>query len=99
DSGLQEVKSSDLHTDVIVRTIKEANMNLLKFWITEKLAYALKHCIVCCGTEDMLDDVTMESLLEDLGTIVAELKRRKTYEKTKGELAKNNIIALNNRPT
>ena len=46
DSCLQEIKGDDLHNSVIVRTLPEANMILLKAWITEKLNHSLKECII-----------------------------------------------------
>ena len=77
DSCLQEVRQSDLQDNVIVRTLPETNMTLLKSWITEKLNYSLQECIIYCGTQDLLDEeTTLEEILDALGTIVADLKRK-----------------------
>ena len=77
DSCLKEVKSTDLHENIMIRTLPEANMNLLKSWIVEKLALAPKECIICCGTQDLLDeDQALENVLDSLGATVAELKEK-----------------------
>ena len=77
DSSIKEVKPSDLHKNVMIRTLPEANVDLLKSWITEKLDRSLKECIIYCGTQDLLDeDITLENVLDNLGTAVAELKER-----------------------
>ena len=77
DSGLKEVKADDLHENVLVRTLPEANMDLLKSWIEEKLDYSLCECIIYCGTQDLLDDdVPVERVLDGLGSAIAELKRK-----------------------
>ena len=75
DSSLKEVKSSDLQENVIIRTLPEANMSLLKSWITEKLDHSPNECIIYCGTQDLLDeDQALEKVLDSLGTTIAKLK-------------------------
>ena len=77
DSCLQEIRYNDLHDNVIVRTLPEANMALVKSWIAEKLNHSLKECIIYCGIQDLLDDETsIDEVLDGLGTIVADLKRK-----------------------
>ena len=77
DSSLKEVKSSDLKQNVMIRTLPETNMNLLKSWIMEKLDHSPKECIIYCGTQDLLDEgVALEKVLDSLGAAVAELKKK-----------------------
>ncbi|XP_068227990.1 uncharacterized protein [Palaemon carinicauda] len=77
DSCIKEVKSSDLNNKAMIRTLPEANLDLLKSWIREKLEISLKECIIYCGTQDLLDeDVALERVLDNLGAIVAELKEK-----------------------
>ena len=77
DSTLQEMKSSDLNDNVLIRTLPETNTALLKSWIAEKLDYPLKQCIIYCGFQDLLEeDIDIEKMLDNLGTVVSELKRR-----------------------
>ena len=77
DSGLQEIRFDDLEDNITIRTLHEANMTILKSWITEKLSCPIKECIIYCGIQDLLDEeTTFEEITDCLGTIVAELKRR-----------------------
>ncbi|XP_068221374.1 repetitive organellar protein-like [Palaemon carinicauda] len=86
DSCLQGIKSEDLDDHVIVRTLQEANVDLIKSWITEKLSYPIKECIIYCGVQDVLDeDTTMEGITDCLGTLVAELKNKNENTVVKGK--------------
>ncbi|XP_064081864.1 uncharacterized protein LOC135198222 [Macrobrachium nipponense] len=63
--------------NAMIRTLPEANLDLLKSWIREKLEISPKECIIYCGTQDLLhEDVALERVLDNLGTIVAELKEK-----------------------
>ena len=78
DSTLQEMKTSDLQEDVIIRTLPDANIRLLKSWIVEKLDCPLKECIIYCGLQDLLDEnVDVDQTLDHIGTVVSELNRKK----------------------
>ena len=75
DACLREVKGSDLQKNVIVRTLPEANMDLLNSWITEQLSHPLQECIIYCGIQDLLDDsATLVNAMDELGKVVAKLK-------------------------
>ena len=75
DSTLQEIKSSDLHENSLVRTLPEANFDMLKSWISEKFDHCPKECIIYGGMQDLLDESTdSEKALDDLGDLVANLK-------------------------
>ena len=76
DSCLKEVRNSDLQDDVIVRTLPEANMTMIRSWIEEKLDYPLKECIIYCGSQDLLErEITPERSINDLEALVDDLKR------------------------
>ena len=75
DSCLQEVRNTDLQDDVIIRTLPDANMAMLRSWIDEKLTHSLKECIICCGMQDLLEvETTPEEAINHLETLVANLK-------------------------
>lgn len=75
DSFLSEIRASDLGENSIIRTIPEGNFDLLKSWVTDKLDYPLKECIIYCGLQDLLEkDCNIDKTLDDLGALVAELK-------------------------
>ena len=77
DSCLQEIRASDLKENVMIRTLPEANVSLIKSWIVEKLDNPLTDCIVYCGAQDLLEEEkTTEAILDELGDFVAELKSK-----------------------
>jgi len=77
DSTLKEIKFSDLAENCRIRTIPGANMDLLKCWVTEKLEYNVKECIIYCGAQDLQESSSkVENILDNLGTLVAELKTK-----------------------
>ena len=77
DGYLKEVQSSDRSEETIVRTLPEADMDLLKSWVTEKMDFSIKSCVIYCGYQDLLKkDVDFENVFDDIGTIVAEIKRK-----------------------
>lgn len=77
DSGLKEIKSSDLSEHCIIRTIPGGNIDLLKSWITERLEYPIKECIIYGGAQDVMDtSLRIDKILDDLGELISELKRK-----------------------
>ena len=75
DSNLSDVRPSDLASNCNVRTLKGANVDLVKCWITEKLNWKPSSCILMVGLQDILDGQTPSAILDNLGALVAELKR------------------------
>ena len=75
DSTLRGVKTSDLAVDTIVRTVSEANLNLLKQWVIDRLNFPLKKCVLYGGLDDLNDSGgNIVHVLDELGALVAELK-------------------------
>ena len=56
DSTLREIRPSDLGSDTIIRTIPEANLDLLASWVKDKLVYPVSDCIIYGGLLDMFND-------------------------------------------
>ena len=75
DTNLSPVRSSDLGSNCSVRTIKGANIDLLKCWISEKLQWVPRNCILYCGLQDILDKSTSCDIFDKLGSLVTELKQ------------------------
>ena len=76
DTNLSAVRASDLLSNhCSVRTIRGANIDLLKCWISEKLQWAPSNCIIYCGLQDILDKSTPCEIFDRLGSLVAELKK------------------------
>lgn len=76
DTNLSNITSSDLGEDCSVRTIKEANIDLIRCWVAEKLNWIPSRCILYCGIFDVLDNATPNKILDNLGTLVSELKEK-----------------------
>ena len=75
DTNLSAVRASDLSSLCSVRTVKGANIDLIKCWIAEKLQWVPSNCILYCGLQDILDKSTPSDIFDQLGSLVAELKR------------------------
>ena len=75
DTNLSPVRASDLSNNCSVRTIKGANIDLLKCWISEKLQWVPSNCILYCGLQDILDKSTPSDIFDRLGSLIAELKQ------------------------
>ena len=75
DTNLHHINTSDLEENTIIRTLREANMSMLKSWIIEKLDQPIKECIIYCGMQDLMDDdYTPQVTTDSLGSIVMDLK-------------------------
>ena len=78
DTNLRQVLRSDLHDTCRVRTIPEANMDLLRSWVTEKLTKTPSDCVIYNGIYDLLEDKTPAIILDNLGALISDLKEKNT---------------------
>lgn len=76
DTNLSSIFRSDLHHNCRVRTIPGANMDLFRCWVNEKLRKTPSECIIYCGTTDILEEHTSATILDNLGTLVSDLKEK-----------------------
>ncbi|MEL6989823.1 MAG: hypothetical protein AAGK97_18590, partial [Bacteroidota bacterium] len=76
DSNLCQVKASDLGRNCFIRTIKDADIELLRSWVNEKLQWKPSRCILVCGTQDFIEEKTASTILDSLGSLVADLKHK-----------------------
>ena len=74
DTNLIDVRATDLGEDCFVPTIKDASINLMTCWVSEKLNWCPDKCILYCGIHDILEGISPNGLLDNLGTLIAELK-------------------------
>ena len=74
DSTFSTIRTTDLHNQCSVRTLKEANIDLLKCWVSERLHWAPKCCILYCGLQDILDGSVSTDIFDKLGSLVTSLK-------------------------
>ena len=75
DTNLSPVRASDLGDHCSVRTIKGANIDLLKCWVSEKLQWVPRNCILYCGLQDILDKSSTSDIFDRLGSLISELKQ------------------------
>ncbi len=76
DTNLRAILSSDLDNSCWVRTIKGANMDLLRSWVKEKLNKRLSTCIIYNGIYDVLEGKSPTTILDDLGCLISDLKEK-----------------------
>ena len=74
DTNLSTVRMSDLHKQCSVRTIKDANIDLINCWVSEKLQWAPNCCILYCGIQDIFDGSQSGDIFDRLGSLIASLK-------------------------
>lgn len=77
DSNLNEAFPSDLSEHCKIRTIHEATMDLLSCWIEEKLDWTPDRCFIYCGIQDLIENVSPEVVLDNLGSVITILKSKK----------------------
>ena len=75
DSNLAAVKISDLATGCSIRTIRGANIDLINCWVSEKLQWAPKSCVLYCGLQDIMEDMATVDIFDKLGSLIASLKQ------------------------
>ena len=76
DSNLNEIRLADLGENCKVKTIKDTTIDLTGCWIREKLDLVPSKCIIYCGTNDLKDTENYSSVLDDLGSLITELKHK-----------------------
>ena len=76
DTNLSPILPSDLHHTCWVRTIHGANMDLLRSWVSEKMPKYPSDCIIYSGTSDIIDEHSPDTLLDNLGSLTSDLKKK-----------------------
>ena len=75
DTNLSPIRRSDLHQQCFVRTIKEANIDLINCWVKEKLHLTPKACILYCGIQDIFEGSDLGDIFDRIGSLIANLKQ------------------------
>ncbi|MEL6989196.1 MAG: hypothetical protein AAGK97_15395, partial [Bacteroidota bacterium] len=76
DTNLTHVKTTDLGNDCNVRTIKDADINLLRSWISNQLNWIPDSCILFGGISDILDGKSPSEIVDDISLLVSDLKSK-----------------------
>ena len=76
DDNLNEVRISDLNENCSIKSIKDVNFDLMKCWVNEKLDVIPTKCIIYCGLNDLIENENVNSVLDDLGSLISELKNK-----------------------
>ena len=74
DDNLNEARISDLDESCSIKSIKDVNFDLMKCWISEKLDIIPTKCMIYCGLNDLQENENISSVLDDLGSLISELK-------------------------
>ena len=76
DDNLNDVRISDLDERCSIKSIKDVNFDLMKCWVNEKLDMIPTKCIIYCGLNDLIENENVSSVLDDLGSLISEVKNR-----------------------
>ena len=76
DTNLSKILRSDLVDSCKIRTINEANIDLLRCWVNEKLNWNPVKAVLYCGMSDVIADRNVSDVIDGLGTLVASLKEK-----------------------
>ena len=81
DTNVQQVLRSDLAKSCTVRTINMGNINKVRNWVRYKLFRAPSVCVLYCGLYDIYDNIDSDVILDNLGSLVSDLKDKCTNMK------------------
>ena len=76
DSTLSEVNSSDLGENCSIRTLQGATMDLARCWVKEELDWSPTKCVLYCGIHEVIEDISPEVVLDNLGSLITDLKSK-----------------------
>ena len=76
DDNLWQAHTSDLDEKCSIRTIRGANVDLVRCWINEKLSWTPRSCILYCGYQDIREGNRTEDIFDGFGSLIACLKQR-----------------------
>ena len=74
DTNVQQVLPSDLAKNCSVRTITMGNIDKIRNFVTHKLSSIPSTCVLYCGLYDLCDNVDSDAVLDNLGSLVSDLK-------------------------
>lgn len=81
DTNLRPILRSDLHNNCWVRTIHDANMDLLTSWVTQKLSQIPSECVLYSGIHDLLEESSPATILDNLGSLISALREKNSSMK------------------
>lgn len=74
DNNISKVRVSDLTKDCCIRTLPEANFDLMRCWVKEQLSWTPETCVIYCGLFDVQKKSEHAATLDNLGALLSELK-------------------------
>ena len=75
DDNFAQIRTSDLEEKCSIRTIRGANIDLMRCWIHEKLTWTPRSCVLYCGYQDVYEGNEIEETFDRLGSLVTCLKQ------------------------
>ena len=79
DENLSKISPRDLNNGCSIRTINGSNIDLLKCWLSDQLNWIPQKCILYGGMNDILDGVSPNVILDNLGALVSTLKEKNEF--------------------
>lgn len=76
DTNVQQVLQSDLTNICSVRPITGGYIEKIMGFVTHNLSRIPSVCVLYCGLYDVCDDVDSDVILENLGSLVRDLKHK-----------------------
>lgn len=76
DTYLLPILRYDLHSNCWVGTVRDASMDPLKSWMTQKLSRIPSECILYNGIHDFLEERAPTRMLDNLGSVISVLKNK-----------------------
>ena len=76
DINLRHLKVSDFDDTCAIRTLGEANTDLLKCWVSEKLTWTPRKCMINSGLFDAFESRAPAKVIDNLSELICELKHK-----------------------
>ena len=76
DSNMSSISPKDLTAESSIRTISDANIDLLRSWVNEKLNWIPARCIIYGGITDIQENKSPSAILDDLSMLIGDLKAK-----------------------
>lgn len=76
DANLRRVHRNDLANNCSIKTFHDANVDLLRSWVTEKMNQPPTTCVIYCGVNDIISETPSDKILDDLGSLISNLKEK-----------------------
>lgn len=82
DTNLRRMLKSDLKENCQIKTVKGSNIDMQRQWVHKFLKVIPTECIIYSGMYDILNNVSTDVILDNLGYLISDLKDKNNNIKT-----------------